>query len=142
MVHALKEIWRVLVPDGYLIDLRPHATNWPLEVVAGSQVMLAGQVDNAPFEPDEKAADKTIGHVVSEGWFAREQRAVFDCASYWSTLEDMLTYYAESGSPPLTIPENVLVKTRQLVTMTDASTKVRIRVRMVIARYRKLVLQL
>ena len=29
MVHALKEGWRVLVPGGYLIDLRPRATDWP-----------------------------------------------------------------------------------------------------------------
>ena len=38
MVHALREAWRVLVPGGCLIDLRPLAKDPPLEVIVDDQV--------------------------------------------------------------------------------------------------------
>src|SRR5258705_11392001 len=103
MVHALHEIWRVLVTNGRLIDLRPRATNWPLEMVADGQASLAGKVDNAPFVPDDNAAESAIQRTVREGLFSREHYVSFDCASYWDTLEGMCAYYAESDSPPLTL---------------------------------------
>jgi hypothetical protein len=33
MVHALEEVWRVLVPAGELINLRPVSSPWPVEVL-------------------------------------------------------------------------------------------------------------
>ena len=38
MVHALAEIRRVLVSDGVLIDLRPLADQWPVEVASLREV--------------------------------------------------------------------------------------------------------
>ncbi|HEY5268876.1 MAG TPA: hypothetical protein VII97_00945 [Anaerolineales bacterium] len=35
MVHALEEIQRVLAPGGTLLDLRPLADCWPVEIVLG-----------------------------------------------------------------------------------------------------------
>lgn len=142
MVHALQETWRVLVPGGHLIDLRPRATNWPLEVVADGQVRLAGKVDNAPFVPDDTAADWAIKRMVREGRFMLEHQASFDCASYWDTLEDMLTYYSEDDSPPLTIPDNVLATTREFTATATQSSKVRIRMSIDLSRYYKLAPQM
>lgn len=139
MVHALQEIWRVLLPNGQLIDLRPRATNWPLEVVVDGQVMFAGKVDNAPFVPDDSAAERAIKGAVHEGRFSLEQQASFACASYWDTLEDMLTYYAESDSPPLTIPDDVLETARKFTATVRQDSKVRIRMSMDLSSYNKLV---
>jgi hypothetical protein len=138
MVHALREIWRVLVPNGHLIDLRPRATNWPLEVVADGQVMLAGKVDNTSFVPDDSAAERAIQRTVSEGQFSLERQVSFDCASYWDTLDDMLTYYAESVNPSLTVPDDVLAAARKLAATTQQDNKVRIRVSMDLVRDSKL----
>ena len=38
MVHALEEIRRVLLPGGILIDLRPLADRWRVEVVSGAGI--------------------------------------------------------------------------------------------------------
>jgi hypothetical protein len=137
MVHALREIWRVLIPGGYLIDVRPRPTNWPLEVVALGQVMLVGKVDNAPFVPDDSAAEKAMTQTVREGLFSVEHQATFDCASYWDTLDDMLTYYEESENPPLTIPDDILTAAHALTAPSNQQSRVRIRVGMHLSRYRK-----
>jgi len=138
MVHALQESWRALVPSGRLIDLRPRATNWPLEVVVDGQVRLAGRVDNAPFVPDDSAAEGAMERMVREGWFSLGQHTSFDCASYWDTLEDMLTYYRESTSPPLTFPDDVLATAHAFTAPAGRDTKVRIRLSMELSIYHKL----
>jgi hypothetical protein len=138
MVHALRETWRVLVPRGHLLDLRPRASNWPLEVVADGQVMLAGKVDNALFVPDDSAAESAIQCSVREGLYSLEQHVAFECASYWNTLDAMVTYQAESVNPSLTLPDDVLAKARELTATAHQPSKVRIRLSMDLVRYRKL----
>src|SRR5262245_52842783 len=137
MVHALQEIWRVLVPGGHLIDLRPRAANWPLEVVADSQGALAGRVDNAPFVPDDNAAEGAIQRAVGEGLFLRENQVAFDCASYWDTVDDMLAYQAELDRPSFTVPDDVLAKAREFTASDNQLVKVRVGLRMDLVKYRK-----
>jgi hypothetical protein len=138
MVHALREIWRVLIPGGNLIDVRPRPTNWPLEVVAPGQILLAGRVDNAPFVPDDSAAEKSMEQTVHEGLFSIDHQATFDCASYWNALEDMLTYYEETENPSLTIPDAVLAAARAFTAASNQQSRVRIRAGMHLARYQKI----
>lgn len=141
MVHALQEIWRVLVPDGCLIDLRPRATNWALEVVLDGQAMRAGQVDNTPFFADDNAAERAIKSVVHEGWFSLEHLTTFECASYWDTLEVMLTYYAGVANPSFIVPESVLATARRLAATVQLESKVRTLTSMDMGRYRKIALK-
>jgi hypothetical protein len=136
MVHALQEIWRVLLPNGHLIDLRPRATNWPLEVVADGQVLFAGNVDNAPFVPDDRAAEQAIQRTVRGGLYSLEQKALFDCATYWDTLDDMVNHYIDGDT--LIIPDPVLARARQLTSIPRQDKKVRLRLSMGLSRYRKL----
>ena len=60
MIHALKEVWRVLVPRGWLLDVRPFSAKATLEVVAGTQVWLAGRVDESAGLPDNPAANELL----------------------------------------------------------------------------------
>src|SRR5689334_709193 len=135
MVRALRESWRVLLPGGHLIDLRPRATNWPLEVIADGQVMLAGRVDNAPFIRDDSAAESAIRQTVHEGHFSLEHHVSFECASYWDTLDGMLEYQAEAVNPSLSVPDDVLVKAREFTATATRDSKVRIRLSMDLVEY-------
>jgi len=45
MVHALKQMWRVMTPSGALLDLRPFGDHYALAVVANSEATPAGEVD-------------------------------------------------------------------------------------------------
>src|SRR5262245_51870770 len=107
MVHALRQIWRVLVPRGWLLDVRPLSTNAPLEVVAGSKVWLAGRVDESTGLPDDHATNQSLQTVVREGWFVSEDQARFDYAWYWDTLDQLRTHIAEKWSTSMQLPAAV-----------------------------------
>jgi hypothetical protein len=68
MVHALNEIWRVLVPGGLLIDLRPVLDRWPIEVSSSGGNHEAGQVTDLP-EPlaDDEAANQAMTEATKLG---------------------------------------------------------------------------
>ena len=136
MVHALRESWRVLVPGGSLIDLRPLAANSPVQVVTGDKIVPAGQIDDSKDRLDDRAAAEAIRRIVHEGWFALEQEERFDYVSYWNTLEEMQRYIEEKRSS-LILPEQVLAEAERLVTGSSTEARLRIPFRMVISRYRK-----
>ena len=137
MVHALREIWRVLMPGGWLLDVRPVSANAPLEVVAGSQVWRAGRVDESGGLPDDHAANESLRTTVCEGWFVRERQERFDYAWYWDTLDALRTHIAEKWSNSVQLPAAVEAEAAQLIAAGGASTRVRLRLTLTIARYRK-----
>lgn len=136
MVHALKELWRVLVPQGSMIDLRPLAQNPPVEIVVGEQIFLAGRADVSSAMPDDVASDESLDEVVGEGRFIREHEELFDYAIYWDTLDEMLAY-AEWSWIRVSLPEAMLTETRRLLASSGEGTRLRVRRRMVISQYRK-----
>jgi hypothetical protein len=137
MVHALKEIWRVLAPRGWLLDVRPVSANAPLEVVAGNQVWLAGRVDESGGLPDDHAANESLRTMVREGWFVREREERFDYAWYWDTLDELHTHIAEKWSNSVQLPAAVGAQAARLIAAGGAGTRVRLRLTVAMARYRK-----
>jgi hypothetical protein len=136
MVHALKQLWRVLVPHGSLIDLRPLAQNPPVEIVVGEQVFQAGRADVSSALPDDVVSDKSLDEVVDEGWFVRECEELFDYAIYWDTLDEMIAY-AEWDWIRVFLPEAMLTEARRLLESSGEGARLRVRRRIVISRYRK-----
>lgn len=137
MVHALKEVWRALVPDGVLIDLRPYTANPPLEIVAGGQARLAGHFDNSADLADDLAADKAIEHLVREGWFIRERKGAFDFAWYGDTPDEMKAYADDRWGDKMRLSKAALSKARRLFAHSGEGARVRLRTRIIIARYQK-----
>ena len=136
-MHALKEVWRVLVPRGSLIDLRPLAFNLPIEVVVGGEVLGSGVVvDGSPGVHDDVASEAALRQVTDDGCFVCEHTESFECALYWDTIEEMK---ADVGNwRRWRLPtDSALVAVRQLVARTIEGAKVRVRHSMVIARYRR-----
>jgi hypothetical protein len=133
MVHALKEIWRVLVPGGLLLDLRPLCTSWPVEVVTGERVMRAGALDDSLALSDDLAANRAIAHVVSERWFTREREGSFTYDWYWDTLEELKEHVEELWYP-IVVPDSVYAQGERLI---RGGRVARVRVQMMVASYRK-----
>ena len=137
MVHALSEIRRVLVPEGVLIDLRPFSDEWRVEVVSARETRETGHVTPQPVGvADDEAADRAMADVESRGWFRREADTSFPIHYVWDTASEMETWIGEEWEGVATLSEEVMRATRSAWALSDADSQVRVKVKMVITRWR------
>lgn len=137
MVHALVETWRVLRPGGQLIDLRPLASEWLVEVVGKDGVTLAGRIDQSPWTPNVVAANQAIAEVVERGWFTKKNRATFQYNYYWDTVEEMQTYVEANWTTVAVLPDSVRAKAGHLASLATGPVQIRVQRTMHLACYRK-----
>jgi hypothetical protein len=87
MVHALREVHRVLVTGGMVADLRPAPEHRRVSITRGGRTGLIGTMRES-FREDH-AADRAVDRVVREGWFAVERRLRFDCRRVMDTVAEL-----------------------------------------------------
>ena len=138
MVHALAEIRRVLVPDGILIDLRPLADNWRVEVVSLREVKRTGRVEDLPVQTDgDISANDAMREVEKRGWFKREQDELFPFFYSWDTPSEMEEFVDDDWSDFVGMEEDTRRATRSAWAVADGDGRVRVRVEIWIARWKK-----
>jgi hypothetical protein len=138
MVHALQEIHRVLVSQGTLIDVRPLAGNWPVEVVSGRTAQEAGRVsDLAAGLEDDAAANQTLAEAAKQNWFRRESEELFPFNYYWDSPDEMKAYIDEEWEDFIDISPEVWKNLRSLWTVGGAEARLRVRLNMLITRWQK-----
>ena len=139
MVHALGEIHRVLVPDGILIDLRPIADSWSIEVFSARETRETGHVTDLPLGlEDDEAANQAMRNAETNGWFTRESEAFFPLHYVWDTASDMEKWIDEEWETFIGLDEDVRRATRSAWALGDADSRVRVRAKMLITRWRKM----
>jgi hypothetical protein len=137
MVHALSEIRRVLVPGGLLIDIRPLADRWPIEVDSVRGFQETGRVDDLPLQVEgDVAAGEAMREVESRGWFEREQEELFPFFYSWDTPSEMEEFIAEDWSDFIKLGEASKRATRSVWASAGAEARVQVRVQMLITRWR------
>ena len=140
MVHALDEVRRVLAPDGVLIDLRPLADNWRVEVVSLREVKRTGRVEDLPVQTNgDVAANAAIQAAEKRGWFKREQDELFPLFYSWDTPSEMEEFVDDDWSDFVGMEEDTRRATRSAWAVADGESRVRVRVEILIARWRKLI---
>jgi hypothetical protein len=138
MVHALEEIQRVLVPDGILIDLRPLADNWRVEVVSLREVKKTGRVVDLPEQTNgDAASNETMREVEKRGWFKREEEELFPFVYSWDTPSEMEEFVSGDWGDFIELEEDTKRATRSAWAVADGDSRVRIRMNVMIARWRK-----
>lgn len=135
MVHALNEIWRVLSPGGYLIDLRPFVKNWPVEIVTDDEVKVAGMVDDTDGFPADLAANAAVEHVVERGLFIPEKTDSFELFTYWEDVAAFKTYMDQRSTGIL--EHGALSRATQFMAQGGTEARLRNRYQMIITRYRR-----
>jgi SAM-dependent methyltransferase len=139
MVHALEEIRRVLVPDGVLIDVRPLADNWRVDVVSLREIRRTGRVEDLPAQTNgDLASNEEMMEVEKRGWFRREQDELFPFFYSWDTPSEMEEFVDDDRSDFVGIEEDTRRATRAAWAVADADSRVRVRVEIWIARWRKM----
>ncbi|MFQ5923849.1 MAG: hypothetical protein ACE5M4_13490 [Anaerolineales bacterium] len=136
MVHALEEVERVLEPGGTLVDLRPVAARWPLDIYVAGEARLAGRIDDSAKALDDIAADRALEVVVSRKLFSQITANSFEYPYYWNTLEQMTDYFQESWSSSATLPSDVLDEAERLAGSEAFDSKICVRRKMIIGTYR------
>jgi hypothetical protein len=127
MVHALAECRRVLTPGGLLIDLRPFAGNWPLDVMTPTQQWTAGTLDDSLEQPDDQAANAAIAAAVRAGWFVPERATTFEFAWYWDTLAELEAYLVERWSTVMRLPPETRRAVQRLLAAGGPEARIRFR---------------
>lgn len=137
MVHALSEIRRVLVPNGILIDLRPLQDRWQIEVISAREVRETGRVQDLPTVlADDDAANRAVAQASENGWFAREQENFFAYYYSWDTPSEMEEWIADEWENFVSLDEETKHATRSAWATGDADSRVRVRVKMLITKWR------
>jgi len=138
MVHALEEIRRVLVAGGTLIDLRPLADGWPVELVLSRGSQEAGCVTDLPQAlEDDAAANSAMAHGKSAGLFRREREDFFPFLYSWDTPEEMKEYLEQEMADFAEVDQAVWKRIRSLWAVADADARVGMRLKMLISRWVK-----
>ncbi|MFQ6616835.1 MAG: hypothetical protein ACE5HZ_08765 [Fidelibacterota bacterium] len=138
MVHALKEIWRVLVPSGTMVDLRPLGGHRPLDIVSDGKAKLAGRIDRTGHLSDDLASQEALAQTVRKGLFRQESEQFFEFPYVWDSVQEMEAYVKENWTDNRIRPRSVLDRAHRLLASSGDHAKVRIRTKMVIGRYRKI----
>ena len=139
MVHALDEIRSTLKPNGLLIDLRPVEDQWSVEVASQQEVQVAGQLTDMPIgKADDEAAFKAMREVESCWWFSKEKEEEFAFFYYWDTPSEMKEFMEDEWDDFEKLEEAVFQKTKSLWASANADARVRVRVKMLITRWKKL----
>lgn len=129
MVHALKEIRRVLVPSGILVDFRPIGTSWPLEIVSAGRRRLVARVDRAEHIRDDAVCEQALAQAVQEEWLVPEREQTFTFWAHWNTAAEV--------SAPVDIPDAVSAEAQSLLDQIGPNARIGIRFENIIAGYRK-----
>ena len=139
MVHALQEIHRVLKPHGILIDLRPLADRWPIEVTSLSKTEEAVRVSDLPegLEQD-RSADRAIQEGMAQNWYRIEASENFPFFYYWDSPKEMQEYVQEEWEDFARIEEQQWSTIRSMWAVANADARLRIRVKMLITRLQKI----
>ena len=138
MVHALDEIRRVLVPGGILIDLRPLADNWRVEVVSLREVKRTGHVEDLPGQTNgDLASNAAMLEVEKRGWFKREQDELFSFIYSWDTPSEMEEFVKDDWGDFIELQDDTRRTTRAAWAVADGDSRVRIKMNILIARWKK-----
>jgi hypothetical protein len=137
MVHALQEAWRVLVPRGLLIDLRPISVDVPLEIITPAGYESAGLLDLSPGIKYDIAADDALQVILRDESFKELQVENFDSAYYWNTIPEMKAYMDDKWKDDLIIPDAVLQQAQLLFDRHLDQGRVRLRLRMKLGEFEK-----
>jgi SAM-dependent methyltransferase len=138
MVHALDEIRRSLKSNGILIDLRPVADHWPVEVASMQGITAAGLLTDLPIGlADDEAAFHAMREAESRGWFIREREEEFAFFYYWDTPSELKEYIEKEWEDFEKLEDDVFNAVRSAWAVANAEARVRVRRKMLITRWGK-----
>ena len=137
MVHALREVWRILIPHGIIIDLRPICVDVPLLILTSDGWKSAGLVDRGLERVNDIASDRALRIMIHDGLFKRIKREYFNFNYYWNNLNDLKTDVEGSWKEDVILSKKNWQRARQLFINGIEKNRIRIPIRMKIDKFQK-----
>jgi hypothetical protein len=136
MVHALEEIHRVLAPGGVLLDLRPLADRWPVEIVQGDNVHETGHLIDLPNGlADDLASNHAVEKSAQRGWFKRKSDIIFPFYIYWEDPNEMKEYITDRWADFVELSDLVQIATQSVWISLGTGKRVRIKLKMLLTNW-------
>ena len=135
-LEAVKEIWRVLKPDGILCDIHPYNAFVPFEIVNGGQYTPIATLDRSAAIEGVKIAHIALGIACHEGYFHLEKEDSFVSYRYWDTVEQVKDFYDDSSH--VTLSDEVIEKARSMLAIMGKKAQLAVQRLYLIGAYRKL----
>jgi len=99
MVHALRQVHRLLKPDGTLLDLRPAVKHRQVGLGEGKRwAFVAWMREDLT---DDRAANRALKRAAALGLFQPESNREFDLDRVMDTLEDFREWMSDFPSGKL-----------------------------------------
>ncbi len=136
MVHALEKIYRLIRPNGQLIDIHPSPEPASIEIRLRDRIFPAGWLHETDDYIEYELADHALASVVDSGLFALEQHGSFSFVWYAGTLEELRTYLAEEWKDAI-IDDVTFVRAEELMSNIERDKEVILRETVNIARFRR-----
>jgi hypothetical protein len=138
MVHALEEIHRVLAPTGTLLDLRPLADRWPVEIEEAGHILEIGRLTDLPLGlSDDQAANLSVKTAAKEGLYRRGNELHFPLYIYWDDPDEMIGYVAEKWADFVIIDEHIQNYIHAAWEVSGTGKHIRIKLKMLLTRWNK-----
>ena len=129
----------MLIPGGILIDLRPLADNWRVEVVSLREVKKTGRVEDLPGQTNgDLASNEAMQEIEKRARFKREQDELFAFIYSWDTPSEMEEFVQEDWGEFIELAEDTKRATRAAWAVADGDSRVRIKMNVLIARWQKI----
>ncbi len=125
MVHALTEAYRVLKPNGILIDMRPAAKHRRAGLGEGKRWRFVGAL-RENFD-DDIASDRAVKQVVRDGLFRRESQIEFDLDRVMDTLQDFRAWLDDFSAEKLPSHESLYRKVERTLAKEPHGIKIAVR---------------
>jgi hypothetical protein len=138
MVHALGEIRRVLVPFGTLVDLRPLADRWPVEILKRDVPIETGRMQDLPTGlADDQAANDAIEEATRCNWYHQISEITFPLYMYWDDPDEMIAYLFERWADFVQMDDQTLELTRAAWVDAGKNKRVRLKLKMLLTIWQK-----
>jgi len=135
MVHALEKIYRLLKPDGILIDIHPPPEPSSIDVRVAGRTHAAGWLHETDDYGDYEAADEALAAIAARGLFAIERQGIFSFLTYVDTLVELRNYLTEEWENA-SIDDVTAARVEELMSAPQRDKEIVLREQVRIARLR------
>ena len=97
MVHALEQTWRLLKPDGVLVNILPAPGGTFFEVHHDA-IALFSECNRETLSEDVLQAEAAIRQVLVRGLFYIDQEDEFEFHIYGSSVSEVRAYWEEQNA--------------------------------------------